>query len=105
MTTKFVADAKGRLVINKDPEAILDYTLDWSAYMALISPDTIASLTVTASNPVPTIAVDSTDLSGSETTGWISGGTVGQLEAFTYHIVTAQGREDDRTLYVKIKEK
>lgn len=103
--TKFVQDSKHRWVIDKDPDAVLDYTLDWTDYMAEITPDTIATLTVTASNPTPSITVDSTDLTGSTTTGWISGGTVGQLEAFTYHIVTAQGREDDRTLYVKIKEK
>lgn len=103
--TKFVVDSKGRAVIAKDPDAILDYTLDWTDYMALIAPDTIASLTVTASNTVPTITVDSSDLSGDQTTGWISGGDVGNLEAFTFHIITAGGREDDRTLYVKIKEK
>lgn len=105
MTTKFVADSKGRLVIEKDPNAVLDYVLDWTDYMALISPDTIATLTVTPANDDPTIAVDSTNLTGSKTTGWISGGTVGKTEGFTYHIVTASGRHDDRTLYVKIKEK
>ena len=105
MTTRFQTDSKGRQWILKDPDAVLDYPQDWADYLALIPGASIDTVTVTAANDEPTINVDSSEIDGSITIAWISGGTPGAFEGFTYHIVTAQGREDDRTLYVKIKER
>lgn len=50
-----------------------------------------------------------TCVSSSEAAGVItpllSGGTVGQTATFTIRIVTASGRQDDRTFYLKIQER
>lgn len=35
----------------------------------------------------------------------ISGGTVGETASFTMHIVTTADREDDRTIFLKIRER
>lgn len=83
----------------KDPDAVLDYTEDWSEWM--VSGDSIVSSSWT----VPTgITKDSDAFTGTETVVWLSGGTVGQVYQLTNHIVTADGREDDRTIAIRIKE-
>ena len=83
----------------KDPDAILDYEWDWSAWLGT---DTIASHTVTASAG---LTVDSTEATDTAVTVWLSGGTVGQTYSVTCHVVTAAGREDDRTVTVTVMER
>lgn len=76
----------------KDPDAVLDYEWDWAAWLG---DDTIASHTVTASAG---LTVDSTEATATAVTAWLSGGTDGATYSVTCHIVTAAGREDDRTM-------
>ena len=83
----------------KDPDAVLDYEWDWSAWLGT---DTIASHTVTASAG---LTVDSTEATDTAVTVWLSGGTVGQTYSVTCHVVTAAGREDDRTVTVTVMER
>ena len=100
MTDTYIIDAKGRYNINKDPQAVLDYTLDWTTYLAPLA-DTIASFTVVVAGA--TLASQSNTT--TTTTAWVSGGTVGVLCTATFHIVTAGGRTDEQTIYLKIKDK
>lgn len=80
----------------KDPNAVLDYQFDYAgAKPWLTGSDTIASHTVTASAG---ITVDSTEATSTAVTVWLSGGIEGQTYSVTCHIVTAAGREDDRTM-------
>jgi hypothetical protein len=83
----------------KDPDAVLDYGWDWSAWL---NGDTItaSSWTVEAG-----ITADSDTFDATTTTIWLSGGTVGTSYALVNHITTAAGREDDRTLTVTLREK
>ena len=83
----------------KDPDAVLDYEWDWAAWLGA---DTIASHTVTASAG---LTVDSTEATDTAVTVWLSGGTVGQTYSVTCHVVTAAGREDDRTVTVTVMER
>ena len=83
----------------KDPNAVLDYEWDWSAWLGT---DTIASHTVTAATG---LTVDSTEATDTAVTVWLSGGTVGQTYSVTCHVVTAAGREDDRTVTVTVMER
>lgn len=83
----------------QDPDAVLDYEWDWAAWLGT---DTIASHTVTAATG---LTVDSTEATTTTVTAWLSGGTVGQSYAVTCHIVTAAGREDDRTVTVTVLER
>jgi len=85
---------------NKDPDATLDYSLDWTPWLAY--GETIASHTVTA-------AAGITKVSDSETDGKInfrlSGGTVGVEYEITVEVTTSSGQIDQRTVTVLVAER
>lgn len=105
----------------KDPQAVLDYPYDWAAVAAedefgnpikpwLETGDIIVSATATVStfddDPRPLfIENDPLDFTDTTTTVWLSGGTVGKSYLVTIHVSTFDGREDDRTILILIKEK
>lgn len=84
----------------KDPNAVLDYEVDWSGWLA--SGDTISTSTWVASDG---ITIDSDSKTTTKTTVWLSGGVAGRSYAATNHIVTAAGREDDRTIVMRVAER
>lgn len=86
-------------VFTKDPEAILDYVVDWSDWLV---GDTIATSTWVADSG---ITIDDDDNTTTTATVWLSGGTVGTVYEATNSIVTAAGREDDRTITVIVLER
>jgi hypothetical protein len=107
MTDTFVQDTKtGKWSITKDPNAVLDYVEDWTAWLDGVS-DSISTATVvaTGSDPATTIHVDSSVISGKTVVAWISGGVAGETVSLRYRITTAAGRTDDRTVWLKIKER
>lgn len=83
----------------KDPDALLDYQIDWSSWLVA---DTISASSWEAKTG---IVVDSDSETTTTTTVWLSGGTVGTKYKITNHITTAAGREDDRSFYIIVKEK
>lgn len=83
----------------QDDDAVLDYEFDWAAWLGT---DTIASHTVTAATG---LTVESSTATTTAVTAWLSGGSVGTSYAVTCHIVTAAGREDDRTVTVTVQER
>jgi hypothetical protein len=95
---KFITLA-GKPTITKDPQAVLDYTLDFSAWLP--AGDTIVSHTTSASG----VAVDSSVTQSKAVVLWVSGGVVGQVASVTVRITTAQHRVDDRTIYFKLKQR
>jgi hypothetical protein len=90
-----------KVVGEKDPNSILDYPIDWSEWLTAIS-DTHASHTI--ENITGGIVKDASNHSAGIITVWLSGGTVGETASFTVRIVTAGGRTEDRTFYLKIRE-
>ena len=83
----------------KDPNSTLDYVVNWATFLGA---DTIAS----DSWIVPTGITSVTETNTTTTsTIWLSGGTVGTKYALTNRIVSAGGRTEDRTIYVKVREK
>ena len=82
----------------RDPNALLDYLVDWSP--RLVDGDTISGSTWTA--PAG-IVIESDSFTGTTTSVWLSGGTDGEIYVLTNHIVTAQGREDERDYYFPVK--
>jgi hypothetical protein len=103
---KFVMKGK-KPVIDKDPDAVLDYTVDFSAEL-LASSDTIASAEVVN---VVGVVVDSVVFDDTTVTAWVSGGTVrlpGQdYASITYRITTVNNpaRISDRTVFFNVLEK
>jgi hypothetical protein len=83
----------------KDPDATLDYRVDWALWLA---GDTISTSTWI----VPTGLVKVTDTHDSTSaTVWLSGGTNGKTYEVTNRIVTADGRTDDRTLPIIVRDR
>ena len=86
--------------IVKDPSEVLDYTFDWSAYLADIT-DTIVTVVF---EPVG-VVVDSSSNTTSSATAWVSGGVAGVAAQLTCVITTAEGRTAVRSIYLKIKDR
>jgi len=79
-----------------DPQAKLDYTVDWSDWLP--DGDTIASSTWLKSSDVLVLSAESA--TDATATVWVemSNGVRGQRYSITNRIVTADGRQDDRTM-------
>ena len=82
----------------KDPDATLDYVIDWSTWLGA---DTIS----TDSWVVPTGITKVTDSNTTTTaTVWLSCCTLGNTYACVNRIVTAGGRTQDQTIHIQIVE-
>lgn len=82
----------------KDPDDVLDYSLDWTTWLA---GDTIASSSWIAETG---LTVDSDTNSTTDTTVWVSGGEACRYYTLTNRIVTSAGRTKDRSIQVKVNE-
>lgn len=82
----------------KDPDAVLDYTVNWASFLGI---DTISSDSWIVQTGITSVLQTNTT---TASTIWLSGGTLGTRYALTNRIVTAGGRTEDRTIYVKVKE-
>lgn len=84
---------------DKDPSAVLDYAINWEMWL---DGDTISTSTWTAEDG---ITIDSSSNSTTLTTVWLSGGTANTTYTVTNRIVTAAGRTDERSLYIRVKQR
>ena len=85
----------------KDPESTLDYMVDWNAENWL-GDDTISSVSWEVA---PGLTIENESNTTTTATVWLSGGTLGESYRVTNRIVTAGGREDDRTFSIRVREK
>lgn len=83
----------------QDPAAVLDYSIDWSA---IVGDDPIV-ISVWVVPMGLTIVQDT--YSATHTVVWVTGGEVDAMYDITSHIVTAAGREDERTITILIKDR
>jgi hypothetical protein len=90
----------GRATITKDPDAVLDYSWDWTDWLADVA-DTIASHEITVSG----VTLNSSSNDGQIVTAVLSGGTLGQTAQAQCRITTASSpaRIEDRTIFLKIR--
>jgi hypothetical protein len=103
--TGFKEDRVG-VYIEKDPFAILDYTLDFNNWLP--AGDTIDSVTITAqsiSGDAAPLVIESTSHTTLLATADVSGGTVGNIYNVEYRIITANGLRDSRNIRIKIAER
>jgi len=83
----------------KDPDAILDFAVDWGAWL---DDDTI----VTATWVVPAgLTMTAESHTATTHTIWLSGGAARHSYAVTSRITTSGGRADDRTFNVNVAER
>lgn len=104
----FVINATtGKASIEKDPNAVLDYTEDWTAWLSTGSDQIISSQVFVASDQQSTtiVATNPTIVAGTAVVSWISGGMAGEKATITFRVVTQGGRTDDRSFTMKIKDK
>lgn len=85
-----------------DPDATLDFAEDWTDWLA--AAETITAHTVTA-DPADAVTIAAHDEDAGVVTAWLTDGTVGQVVSLTFHIVTDQGRADDRTMVIRVAER
>jgi len=85
----------------KDPDAVLDYTFDWSLYLTPLS-DSISTVSFIADSPLTTSNPTHT---ATTATCFVSGGVVGTSLNLTCRITTAGGRTDDRSITLKIVDR
>jgi hypothetical protein len=83
----------------KDPAAELDYAEVYEPPEG----DSVVSATWTVATGLT--QPQTPTLAGNKATVWLGGGTVGQEYSVTVHFVTAQGRKDDRTFTIGIRER
>jgi len=83
----------------KDPTAKLDYSIDWTAFLA---DDTIS--TSVWAVPSGITKVSDTHANGI-TTIWLSGGTVDTDYDVSNTITTADGRIDKRTILIRVRSR
>jgi len=84
----------------KDPDAVLDYAMDWSDW--LDDAETINSHTVTVDEG---LTKDSDSESDGIVTIWLSGGTANTTYNIAVKIVTSASRTDERTFRVNILQR
>ena len=84
-----------------DPDAKLDYGVDWSDWLA--TGDTIATSTWAITPTGPTLASESND--DTSTVVWVSGCTRGVVYTLTNSIVDNDGREEDRSITLICEER
>jgi hypothetical protein len=85
----------------KDPDATLDYLVDWSELLDSVS-DYIVSAAVSADTG---ITVYLQTFTSSRHTIWLQGGTVGNRYRARSKIWTQAGRIDERTITVLVRER
>jgi hypothetical protein len=84
----------------KDPDATLDYKRDWSVW--LVDDDTITASTWIVP---PGLTMDSETHTDKTATVWLSGGTLGESYTITNRVSTGQGRTDDRSALIVVRQR
>lgn len=88
------------ITFTKDPNAVLDYIIDWTEWLGI--GDTIKTSTWT----VPTgLTKDSDSKTTTTATVWLSGGTAGQEYMVTNSIETISGRKEDRSFNIVVAQR
>ena len=86
-------------IFEKDPDAILDYQINWATWL---STDTIATSTWTVATGITKVTDTKTT---TATTIWLSGGTADTDYRLVNKITTANGRTEERSIWIKVRNK
>lgn len=89
-------------VLDKDPDALLDYGFNWGPW--LTDGDTIDNLTVTVPAGLIKDRAETFTPEGIVVV-WLRGGTVGQAYRVVFNVHTTQGRDDERSLILRITDR
>lgn len=85
-----------------DPASVLDYAVDWSGWLADSETISASSWTVpsgiTQTTPTPSFTT-------TVTTIWLTGGTLMTSYSVVNHITTNQGRQQDQTITLQVRDR
>ena len=84
----------------KDPDAVLDYSVEWSKWLA---GDQLQTSAWFVSDPALQAANDSNTT--TRTTAWLAGGVAGQSYTVTNRITTSGGRTDERSFVIQAQKR
>lgn len=84
----------------KDPNAQLDWQVNWSDWLA--EGESISSAIFTVDDG---LTVDSTGHDDTVATVWVSGGTAGMVYRVTNRVVTSDARTDERSFSIRVTER
>lgn len=87
----------------KDPAAVVDYSVDWSAWL---DGDALAasSWSVSPASLTDGVAVGATSHTAETATAWLSAGAPGENYTVTNRVTTAAGRTDERSFVVMVRD-
>jgi hypothetical protein len=85
----------------KDPNANLDYVVDWTAWLAQTGDSIQTVLWVVPSGITVTAQLHTTKTA----TVWLSGGSVGKTYRITCRITTVAGRVEDHSFNIVMEDK
>ncbi|MBL4801737.1 MAG: hypothetical protein JKY45_07560 [Emcibacter sp.] len=91
----------------KDPVAVIDYVIDWSAsYLLSGEQITGSDWVISPAAAVQDLSVESIPpiVSGVATV-FVVGGVAGRIYQLTNRITTDQGRTDERSITIRVEEK
>ena len=102
----YVIKSNGKAVIQKDPNAVLDYGFVWTPYLQNVT-DTIVDAEFIVD---PSLTIERTLFDATTATVWLAGGVAPEPPAanelrVTCRITTVEGRTDDRSIFLKIVER
>jgi len=103
--TGYLRDNKG-IYIDKDPNATLDYTLDWAEYTQ--AGDAIASAVWTSSaisGDATPIVIGAASINNDKATVLISGGTAGNIYTITCAVTSTNNLIDRRSFRIVVKSR
>ena len=101
MITTFDLSNPDKPTIDKAMGAELDYSERWTAWLALCE-TTMVSATVTVEAPLVVIDLPFID-DGVVSVRLGGGGPVGKVHRALFSILTADGRRDERSIYLRMK--
>ena len=103
--TGFRADRDGAF-IEKDTEATLDYTMDWTTWMPAGDSISTSTWTITAiSGDGDPLTVDSDSNTTDKATAVITGGTAGNIYDVYNKVVTTNNITDRRKFRISVKDR
>lgn len=86
----------------KDPDAVLDYTVDWTAFLTSVTDTILTSEFVIDENADITLTGETLD--GNQHTVFIAGGTANTRYRITSRITTAGGRTQDQSFLLIVAD-
>jgi hypothetical protein len=92
----------------KDPDADIDYTVDWGdGYLNESSPAETITLSTwhVAASGSPALTIDFETNTDTTATVWVSGGEVSKLYRIVNTITTTEGRTDERSIILRVENR